>query len=383
MPDVPDIAVALKRWAIQQALPLWSTQGHDRARGGFQERLHADGTPDLSAPRRLRVQTRQIYVYAHAAALGWFPGGKRLVEDGTAFLIERYRAPDGRPGYVSALTPDNSVANSLRDTYDQMFVVLALAWAAKVTGDSQIRAELDEALAFIDEHLSAPDGSFIEGIPPSLPRRQNPHMHAFEAMLAMHETIAHPQGLRRAEALLAFMREKLLDPRTMTVGEYFTDSWAHAPLPDGDSIEPGHQAEWAWLLRKHERLRGLDHKPLATALLRSALRGRDLQTGLLIDEADRNGEVRQASRRVWPQTELAKAWLAETEAGDPGAPEEARAALRRLKAHFLDHTCPGGWTERLDAAGHPLTALIPATTLYHVFGAIAEADRVLLRNAAT
>lgn len=383
MSHLPDIAVALKRWAIEQALPLWSTQGYDAVRGGFQERLHADGTPDLSAPRRLRVQTRQIYVYAHAAALGWLPAGQRFVQDATAFLIENYRAPDGKPGYVSALAPDNSVANPLRDTYDHMFVVLALTWATKVTGDSQIRAHLDDALSFIDQDLTASDGSFIEGIPQSLPRRQNPHMHAFEAMLAMHETIAHPQGLARAEVLLNLMHEKLFDPRTSTIGEYFTDTWTPAPGPEGDIVEPGHQAEWAWLLRKHERLRGLEPKPLATALLRAALRWRDPQTGLLIDEADRNGVVRQASRRVWPQTELAKAWLAEAEAGDEAAPEAARATLRTLKTHFLDPACSGGWTERLDAAGDALMALIPATTLYHLFGAITEARRVLLRKAAT
>jgi hypothetical protein len=59
-----------RRTAVEKALPLWAGAGYDERRGGFQERLNPDGSPDLTAPRRLRVQVRQIYVYAHAAVLG-------------------------------------------------------------------------------------------------------------------------------------------------------------------------------------------------------------------------------------------------------------------------------------------------------------------------
>ncbi len=256
-PDAIPIVHTLRRWAIEKALPLWSTKGFDTKRGGFQERLNPDGSPDLSVPRRLRVQARQIYVYAHAAALGWFPDARRHMLDGAAFMVERYRSPDGKPGYVSILAPDNTVADERRDTYDHMFVLLALTWATKVSGDAQIRAHLDEALSFIDGNLTASDGSFLEGIPASYPRRQNPHMHAFEAMLAMDETIAHPQAIVRAQQLLTMMREKFFDPKTETLGEYFTDGWELVRGDRGDCVEPGHQAEWAWLLRKFERLRRL------------------------------------------------------------------------------------------------------------------------------
>src|SRR3954463_14895531 len=101
-----DIAVALRHWATEVALPLWSTTGFDTKRGGFHERLHLDGTPDHDAPRRTRVQARQIYVFAHAAVLGWYPEGIELALRAFEVIIDRRRAPDGAPGYVRILAPD-------------------------------------------------------------------------------------------------------------------------------------------------------------------------------------------------------------------------------------------------------------------------------------
>lgn len=376
-----DIVNDLRQWATEKALPLWAKNGFDTERGGFHERLNPDATPDITSPRRLRVQARQIYVYAHASALGWYPDARQIMLDGVSFMIDHYLAPDGKPGYVSALASNNTIANGLRDTYDHMFVLLALAWAAKVSGDAQIRSKLSEVLDFIDTQLSAADGTFIEGIPASRPRRQNPHMHAFEAMLAMHETVAHPDVMSRAQKLLRLMTDKFYDKRTETLGEYFTDTWTPVTGVDGDCVEPGHQAEWAWLLRKYERLNGQTAGPLATKLLQSALRWRDPKTGFLIDEADRNGPARRTSRRTWPQTELAKAWIAEAEAGKPNAKQEALTTLQALADHYLDKPIVGGWTDQFDDQGRALTVHVPASTFYHIFCAIAEADRVLTRTS--
>ena len=258
MADSADIVSTLRRWTIEKALPLWSTNGFDAKRGGFQERLNPDGSPDLTVPRRLRVQARQIYVYAHAAALGWFPDARRFMLDGVCIHGRALpRRPTASPAMFRRLR--RTIPSPIRCATLTIICLFCSrsAWAAKVSGDAQIRAHLDEALAFIDDHLTARDGSFIEGIPASQPRRQNPHMHAFEAMLAMHETVAHPQAMARAQKLLAMMNDKFFDPKTRTLGEYFTDAWTAVPGAAGDCVEPGHQAEWAWLLRKHERLCGL------------------------------------------------------------------------------------------------------------------------------
>ena len=59
-----DIVGKLKLRIIDHCLPLWSTEGWDQSIGGFVERLGIDGRADRAAPRRVRVQARQIYCFA-------------------------------------------------------------------------------------------------------------------------------------------------------------------------------------------------------------------------------------------------------------------------------------------------------------------------------
>ena len=373
----PEIAAALRCWATDVALPLWATTGFDAARGGFHERLHLNGTPDHDAPRRTRVQARQIYVFAHAAVLGWYPEGLGVALRAFEFMLERRRAPDGARGYVRVLTPDGTVADASRDLYDHAFILLALGWLARATGDAQIAALIDEILAFLDEDLAAGDGTFHEGIPRTEPRRQNPHMHLFEVMLGLHQTIGHPEALTRAAGLRNLLVNTFLDAQTHTLRENFTEDWRPSPGEDGDLREPGHHAEWVWLIRTHERLTDQPPDPLARTLLDQATATAEPGTGFLVDETDSAGQVRRGNRRLWPQTELAKAWLAECEIGRTGAANEASRTLTNLAAHYLAGPKPGLWFDQFDANGRPLSQLVPASTLYHLFGAIAEADRVL------
>ncbi len=370
-----DLAKRLQAWATEHALLLWAGAGYDRQRGGFYEQLSFDGTPDQESPRRLVVQARQIYVYAHASALGW--------HDGTALALEaleamqwRYALRDGKPGYIHILNADGSINDPRRDTYGHAFVLLALGWLARVSGDAQVRGLIDQLLAFFDEHLTAPDGSYYEGVPHTLPRRQNPHMHAFEAMLALHETVAHPQALARAAALRAQLTQRFIDPETGALAEYFTDDWQLRSA--ADPVEPGHHAEWAWLLRRHEKFAGIAPDALAQRFTEFAVRHAAPRTGLLPDEIRLDGVAHPVKHRCWPQTELAKALLAAEET-EGGPRPDATAALERLFALYLDRgeTCvAGGWIDQFDADGTALSDVMPASTFYHVFCAIAEAQRV-------
>lgn len=378
--DRPKIVSRLKRQIIEHTLPLWSRQGWDSQRGGFVDRLGADGEPDREAPRRLRVQARQIHCFAKAAQLGWLPEGKAIALDGLEYMLAKAKSPDGRPGYVSFLEPDGSMQSAVRDTYDQAFVLLALATVYELDQDPQIRTEIDGLMEFLDTELKSEHGGYQEGIPAILPRRQNPHMHMFEAMLALFDATRDLAFQSKAGDLFRLFATRFYDSETESLDEYFEDDWSRI-LPS--TVEPGHLAEWVWLLKNFERLTGCPTAKYRKALLRSALRYRHEATGCLVDEVRPDGQIAKFSQRCWPQTELVKAFLAQAESGEAKAANAAQEALERLEKRYLRHPVKGGWYEHFDGNGHSIVDWIPASSLYHIFGAITEADRILTPSRYT
>jgi mannose-6-phosphate isomerase len=373
-PEYQDIVNFLKSLMIEHSLPLWSGEGWDPVAGGFIEKLDIEGRADRAAPRRVRVQARQIYSFAKAAQMGWYPEGREIAIKGLDYLLVKAKSPDGRPGFIHLLGWDGSTLNATRDTYDHAFVLLALSTVYQLSKDAQVRDEIESLLAFIDRDLRSPHGGFLEGIPATMPRRQNPQMHMFEALIATFDATGDSVFQNRAAELYALFVANLYDPQRGVLGEYFEEDWSKI---EPVSVEPGHQAEWVWLLRGFERITGCPTARHRSQLLASALRYRDDVTGCLFDEGDAGGNVRKFTRRCWPQTEIAKAWIAQAEIGEQGAADEAREALARLYRHYLRHPVLGGWYDQFDRDGRSVVDFIPASSFYHVLCAIAEADRVL------
>lgn len=368
----------LVKWMKTSALPFWTTKGWDAKRGGFHERFFFDGTPDDLVERRTRVQWRQIYTLAHASELGWCDG-LRLAFRGLEHLLEKAWAPDGKPGFVHILAPDGSVANPKRDSYDHAFAILALSWLARTTGDAQVRALLDLVLDFCEQKLTDANGYLRESLPEQLPRRQNPHMHMLEAMMAAVETVSHPEAALRAQRYRKLLEKTFLDRSTGMLLEFYDNNWRPIVEDEASVVEPGHMAGWVWLMRKYERLFGQKTSPLGTHLLGAALRAAEPEYGFLIDEIDSRQQVRKSSRRLWPQTELIKAWLAQFESGADRADEPVDRLIDNLMATYLSGPFPGGWYDCYTVSGGFGVDTVPASTLYHIFLATAEADRLMGR----
>jgi mannose/cellobiose epimerase-like protein (N-acyl-D-glucosamine 2-epimerase family) len=364
-----EIINVLRTLMIEHALPLWSGEGWDKTNGGFIEKLDIEGSADRAAPRRVRVQARQIYCFAKAAQIGWYPKGKEIALKGLDYLLSKAKSPDGRPGFVHLLAPDGSTVNFMRDAYDHAFVLLALSTAYQLNND-----ELEALLAFLDTDLRSPHGGFIEGIPATLPRRQNPQMHLFEAMIAAFDATGDLVYQSRAGELFGLFIANLYDPRRQILTEYFEEDWSKI---EPVCVEPGHQAEWVWLLKSFERITNCPTARHRAGLLASALRYCEDATGCLLDEGNADGSITKYTRRLWPQTEIAKAWLAQAEAGERAAADEARNALVRLYRYYLRHPVKGGWYDQFDRDNRSLVDSIPASSFYHIVCAIAEAERVL------
>ena len=368
-------AARIHHWMFEEALPVWSTAGRD-PKGGFAERLTLDGQPAPSPFKRMRVQARQVYVYAHAALMGWPGPAVEAADDGFTFMTEKCWHPEG--GFVFSVDADGEIAEPRRETYEQAFAINACAWYHRAFGGSKALDWAGRTLDFLDQRLAAHNGGYRESLPADqLPRRQNPHMHLLEALMALHEATGDAAPLARAKTLIELFRERFFDPATGTLGEFYGEDWSPAPGDEGTHVEPGHHFEWVWLLNKYAELSGdrwVD--ALADTLYSFAIAHGVDADGLAYDAIGKGGARRQETKRLWPQNEALKAHLIMAERGaDADAAARAERTVAATFAHYLN-TGHGVWQDHLrpDRSGFAETA--PASTLYHLFLAFSEHLRV-------
>jgi mannose/cellobiose epimerase-like protein (N-acyl-D-glucosamine 2-epimerase family) len=365
-------------WLREAAWPLWLRAGIDWRSGQFHEHLHPGKLNCSATFRRLRVAARQTYVFANAARYG-VPEAREAVDLGLAFLRQRAHIAKGRYAWRFAL--DGSPTDLTTDLYDHAFVLLAYATAGPVVGVDTVRAHATEVGTFIDQALRHPNLGYEEGIPPSRPRRQNPHMHLLEASLAAHATFGGTSHLARADALVRLFLESMFQWPEGALPEFFDDALLPLRTDGRFEVEPGHHYEWVWLLdwyRDCLTSTGRAAPPkLDSAIVnllafadRHGVRGGD---GFVVDGLRSDGMVTSASARLWPQTERIKA-----EARRPGDGDVRRAAVCSAVAGlaaWTDGCEPGLWHERIAADGARATEPAPASSLYHITCALVDLDR--------
>ncbi len=369
-----DNAQRFTQWCRDDILPLWIERGTDRKRGGFFEQLHFDGRPDEHAVRRVRVSARQIYVFAHASTSGWLDG-EDLVSWGVDYLMDTAWRADGAPGFAHLIDADGAVCDHRRDLYDHAFHILALCTAYRATQDSQILGLANETLAYVDEAMQAPNGGgWLEGVPDSLPRRQNPHMHMLEALLALYEASPDRAVLKRADEVITLFTERFLDQKT---GQLYEDFDADLTAIRPARIEPGHMAEWCWLLHYRARLDETPVNELAAHMGKMADQYGQRQNGCLYSAYDEEGDLLTPTHRLWSQTEWLKSLMCRM--GQDGAALAAQTAdlLGRIDGLYRGDHRPGLWMDQFDQYDQPLSDHVPASIVYHLVSAAAEVERWL------
>ncbi len=377
--DLRTAAMALHGWMTGAALPLWCSTGYGSPGAGFAEQLDPDGRPVFTDRRSTLIQARQVYVYAHAAVLGW-GRGLPAAREALGFLLRHAWRDEG--GWARSLRHDGEVLDPNLDLYDNAFMLLALAWIARATDDATPIAWAHRTLDAIEGQLRAGNTpGFLNSAPDRPgPRLQNPHMHLLEAALALHDASGAARFADLARSLVRLFTERLFDPATGTLAEFYGPAWQRLPEPyPGRQIWPGHQFEWAWLLHQAWSRTGLDAREQAEALVTFAERhGVEPESGLVRYAVSEEGVPIDPSLRLWPQTEALKAELALVEHAGR-SPARAARLVRTLLALHLARTPPGSWTERYDAERRLVAGSIPAEMLYHLFVAYAELMRVTAR----
>ena len=359
-------------WLCQAAYPLWSRYGIDPSSGSFVEALDQNAAA-LVCARRARIHPRQVYAFAQARRLGWQGEVSGIIERGMTYFLTHYRRPDGL--FLTLAAADGSVQDGRALLYDQAFVLLGYAAAAAALGArDRWEALALELRLLIDRHLLTDAGAYraeagAEGY------ESNPHMHLLEAYLAWADISEEPGWRQGVQRLVDLALRRFIRSDDGAIGEFYSATWQPMPGASGNSIEPGHQFEWAWLLVRAARLLG---QPLRKAALRLIAigEGYGVHDGFVINALREDLSVHDADARLWPQCERLKATLlAAALTGEQPYVIAAQDAASSLCA-YLQTRIPGLWFDVRTPRGELRGAAAPASTLYHVVGAILTLDEV-------
>lgn len=366
----------LASWMHDKAFPLWATAGIHESGVTF-EALDFDGQPVASDAVRVRVIARQIFVFCLAFERGWETERCReIIDRNLDVLTGRCRRADGLFGKVF----DLSAANLVDDTfclYDTAFALLAMASAARALGHASTVTAIDEVLAAMEQHVAREEGGYIEDSVSDSTRLQNPHMHLFESLLAIGEIGENRAASSMQSRLLRFVEETFFDRELAIVHERRGGS--HPLL-----FEPGHSFEWVWLLWWAGEAVSADESFAARLYERafSALTDdhvASLEVALDQSEAD-------TSCRSWSQAEMLKAHLCRAlstkgEAREVYLQRACRTACMMYDL-WLAPAVDGGWHDHFSPEGKLLSPHMPASSGYHLFGAIDFLGKAIRRLTA-
>ncbi len=366
------VARRCKAYLSNVAFPFWNAHGFINAEHGFVESFDLKtGKPNLDHDRRLRVQARQIWVFAKASGLNLGQNSLQLAKDAWNVVQTQYRHADG--GYIFSVDKDGKPVGKERNFYEQSFVLLALSALYGATNDKKYLDEAEKLYAWLNENMKADDGFWTQFDDKTLPREQNPHMHLFEALIALFEVSKQRHWLMRASEIYGMFHNFFFDAENRLLREFFSLGFSGYDLEKGDIIEPGHNYEWTWLLHHFGQMTGFSSE-YQDELYAFALDG-TTEEGFGLDQCSPDGDILSHTSRLWVQTEALKAHIAQYERHrDVEQVEAIVTTVNNIFDYYL--RLDGLWGDRLDRNLNEMSKVCPASTFYHLFLAMLELMRV-------
>ena len=101
----------------------------------------------------------------------------------------------------------------------------------------------------------------------------------------------------------------------------------------------------------------------------------------VFDPVDASGQLVAGTKLLWPQTEYLKACVAQAEWLDNVPTRAVIPAHLKLIAERFMREDGANWHNQLARDGTPIAPMTPARVLYHLFLAVAEAERVLAKTS--
>ena len=348
-------------------LSYWMKYGVEKDGHGFYGAVNLNNQPVFSANKTSVLNARILWTFAAAARK--YPGlGYEEIAHKAYRVVTEDFADKEHGGFYMELSSDNQVANDIKHTYAQAFVIYSLSKYYEFNPVAEVMEKLQESFYFLDKKTKDPAHSgYLESFTRDWnlyeenrmadnnePKSMNTHLHILEAYAAVYKIWKDELVKQRLTELLELFIKHIIR-EDGHLGIFFTEEFSET-----DSSKAicsfGHDIEASWLIWEAAEILGdasisAKIKPLILKMADAVLRvGVDKDGGLFL-ESTRFGSHVRTNKHWWLQAENLVGFMSAFQlTGDPKYWDTVKLSWDFIDKHVIDHE-GGEWFTKVNRLG--------------------------------
>jgi len=350
-------------------LDYWTKHGVEKDGKGFYGAVDLNNSPVLTANKSCVLNARILWTFAAAAKAYPGKGYEDLAKLAYKVVVEDF-ADEEMGGFYMELSADNEVANSIKHTYAQAFVIYALSKYCEFKPSEELTSKIQDLFYFLDEKTKDPDDiGYLEAFTRDWkiyeenrmadnnePKSMNTHLHVLEAYAAVYKVWKGELPRQRLSELLEIFIQHIIR-ESGHLGIFFSSDFSETESSKG-ICSFGHDIEASWLLWEAAEILGDESiierlKPLIAKMADSVLRVAVDKDGGLFLESTRFGSHVKTNKHWWLQAETLVGFMNMFQLRrDPKYWETVKLSWDFIDRCVIDHE-GGEWFTKVNRLGVP------------------------------
>jgi len=353
----------------EDILPYWMKNGVEKNGHGFYGAVDLDGHPVLTANKTSVLNARILWTFSAAAMLDGNPDYAAIADKAYNVVTEDFEDKEFG-GYYMELSSGNQVANDIKHTYAQAFVIYSLCKYFEFRPLNSVILKIQGLYNLLEEKTKDPDHigyreSFTRDwkiysenrmADNNEPKSMNTHLHVLEAWAALYKVWKDPRVELRLTELINLFLDKIIRENGH-FGIFFDEAFNEVESSKG-ICSFGHDIEGTWLLWEAAEILG-DEQILGRMCLMSVNMvdkiervALDKDGGLFL-ESTRFGSHVKTNKHWWQQSETLVGFMNAFElTGDEKYWETVKLSWNFIDTYLIDHM-RGEWFTKLNRLGVP------------------------------
>lgn len=354
---------------LDNILPYWMKNGVEKNGHGFYGAVDLNGDPVLTANKTSVLNARILWTFS-AAALLYNNKEYAAIADKAYYVVTEDFEDKEFGGYYMELTSANKVANDIKHTYAQAFVIYSLCKYYEFRPLEEVKQKIQELFILLEEKTKDPVNiGYYESFTRDWkiygenrmadnnePKSMNTHLHVLEAWAALYKIWKDPKvELRLTEMLNLFLNNIIRENGHF--GIFFDEAFNEVHSSKG-ICSFGHDIEGSWLLWEAAEILGDKEilekmRPVTVRMVDNIERVALDKDGGLFLESTRFGSHVKTNKHWWQQAETLVGFMNAFElTGNVKYWNTVRLTWNFIDAYLIDHE-RGEWFTKLNRLGVP------------------------------